>query len=296
MQKYSLVILAAGMGSRFGSAKQVCPVGPSGEWLMEYSIFQAMNAGFSRFVIVTRPELRAEIDKKLGPILKNRAELRFAMQDRQDVPAGFKAPEGTKPLGTAHALWCCRNELPGPFGLINADDYYGQEAFSLLVKNWEAGGGLAMSAYRLDKTLSDFGGVNRGVCSCDEEGNLRAVDEVVEIRKTDGHIRGIILKSKQPIELKGSDLVSMSCWGFTPELFPDLEEGLKAFCVQSARAEYYLPDALSDYIARHGAKLKVLNSSDTWMGMTYKEDTDALTVSLASFHERGLFPNPLWKA
>ncbi len=287
------------MASRFGSPKQVCPVGPSGEWLMEYSMYQAMRAGFSRFVIVTRAELEAELAARLGPILKNKAELRFVIQNRQDLPAGAldegRLPEGTKPLGTAHALWCCRKELVGPFGLINADDYYGQEAFTLLVKNWEAGGGLAMSAYRMDKTLSEFGGVNRGLCSCDKDGNLSAVDEAVDIQIKDGRIRGIILKSRQPIVLEGSQLVSMSCWGLTPELFPELETGLRAFCRQSARTEYYLPDALSSYIAGKGAKLKVLDSPDSWMGMTYKEDIDALTKSLADFHKQGLFPTPLWQ-
>ncbi len=295
MKQYSLVILAAGMASRFGSPKQIHPVGPAGEWLMEYSMYQALKAGFSRFVIVTRPELESELEKKLGAILNDKAELRFVTQDRKDVPAGCKAPDGIKPLGTAHALWCCRKELLSPFGLINADDYYGQEAFSLLVKNWNAGGGLSMSAYRLDKTLSDFGGVNRGICSCDKNGNLLSVDEVLDIRMQEGRIRGSSLKSKELVELAGSRLVSMSCWGLTPELFPDLEAGLKVFCSQSARTEYYLPDALSDYIASHGAALKVLDSPDSWMGMTYKEDIEALTKSLAVFHAQGLFPSPLWK-
>jgi NDP-sugar pyrophosphorylase family protein len=288
------VILAAGLGSRYGDAKQVAGVGPDGEWLLEYAIHDALAAGFGDVVMVIRAGLREPLQDRLGPRVGN-ARLRFVEQSLDHVPAGCKPPrDRRKPLGTGHALWCCADHLNGPFAVINADDYYGRHAFRLLAKHFRHGSGPAMVGYRLDAALSEHGGVNRGICRLDPDGFLEAVTEYTDIALRDGRLTGTAPGGEREV-LAPDRVVSLNCWGLLPELLPDLEAGLRAFLADAGDSrEYYLPEAISRHLATHGHKLAVLPTSDTWLGLTYPDDHAKVVAALAALHANGMYPTTLW--
>jgi hypothetical protein len=290
----ALVILAAGLGSRYGDAKQVAGVGPDGEWLLEYAIHDALAAGFGDVVMVVRAELRESLQERLGPRIGN-ARLRFVEQSSERVPAGCEPPRGRrKPLGTGHALWCCAELLHGPFTVINADDYYGRHAFGLLAEHFGQGSGPAMVGYRLDAALSEHGGVNRGVCRVDPDGFLEDVTEYTDIAMCEGRLMGTAPGDEREA-LAPDRVVSLNCWGLLPELLPDLETGLRAFLADPGDSrEYYLPEAISRHLARHGRKLAVLPTADTWLGLTYPDDHAKVVAALAALHANGAYPTPLW--
>jgi NDP-sugar pyrophosphorylase family protein len=288
------VILAAGLGSRYGDAKQVAGVGPDGEWLLEYAIHDALGAGFDDVVMVIRAELRESLQQRLGPKVGN-ARLHFAEQSPNRVPAGCEPPRGRrKPLGTGHALWCCADLLHGPFAVINADDYYGRHAFGLLAEHFRRGQGPAMVGYRLDAALSRYGGVNRGVCRLDPDGFLEDVTEYTDIALREGRLTGTAPGGEREV-LAPDRVVSLNCWGLLPELLPDLEAGLRTFLADPGESrEYYLPEAISRHLARHGRKLAVLPSGDTWLGLTYPDDYPKVVAALTALHADGTYPTPLW--
>jgi NDP-sugar pyrophosphorylase family protein len=288
------VILAAGLGSRYGDAKQVAGVGPDGEWLLEYAMHDALAAGFGDVVMVIRAELREPLQERLGSRVGN-ARLRFVEQSLDRVPAGCRPPSGRrKPLGTGHALWCCADQLHGPFAVINADDYYGRHAFHLLAKHFREGDGPAMVGYRLDATLSLNGGVNRGMCRLDPGGFLEDVAEYTDIALRDGRLTGSAPGGKREV-LAPDRVVSLNCWGLLPGLLPDLEAGLRVFLADAGGSrEYYLPKAISRHLARHGHKLAVLPTADTWLGLTYPDDHAKVVAALATLHANGTYPTPLW--
>lgn len=290
----ALVILAAGLGSRYGDAKQVAGVGPDGEWLLEYAIHDALAAGFGEIVMVIRAELRESLQQRLGPKVGN-ARLHFAEQSPNRVPAGCEPPRGRrKPLGTGHALWCCADLLHGPFAVINADDYYGRRAFGLLAEHFRRGQGPAMVGYRLDAALSRYGGVNRGVCRLDPDGFLEDVTEYTDIALREGRLTGTAPGGEREV-LAPDRVVSLNCWGLLPELLPDLEAGLRTFLADPGESrEYYLPEAISRHLARHGRKLAVLPSGDTWLGLTYPDDYPKVVAALTALHADGTYPTPLW--
>lgn len=291
----ALVILAAGLGSRYGDAKQIAGVGPDGEWLLEYAVHDALAAGFTSVVMVIREELCAALTERLAPRLEGRAELRLVEQTFDRVPAGCVAPTGRKkPLGTGHALWCCAPLLHGPYAVINADDYYGCSAFGLLAKHFAANANPAMVGYRLDATLSSHGGVNRGVCRVDARGHLQAVSEYLDIGMRDGHLAGTAPNgTRQP--LNPDTVVSLNCWGLTPALLPDLELGLREFLTHAGeKDEYFLPHAITQHLARHGEALSVLPTGDAWLGLTYPGDHELVVAAIAALHESRAYPTPLW--
>lgn len=290
----ALVILAAGLGSRYGDAKQVAGVGPGGEWLLEYAIHDALAAGFGEIVMVIRAELRESLQERLGPRVGS-TRLRFVEQSPERVPAGCKPPRGRrKPLGTGHALWCCTDLLHGPFAVINADDYYGRHAFGLLAGHFHHGNGPAMVGYRLDAALSEHGGVNRGVCRVNPDGFLKDVIEYTDIALRDGRLAGTAPGGEREV-LVPDRVVSLNCWGLVPELLPDLEDGLRAFLADAGDSrEYFLPEAISLHLARHGRKLAVLPTDDTWLGLTYPDDYPKVVAALAALHASGTYPTPLW--
>lgn len=290
----ALVILAAGLGSRYGDAKQVARVGPDGEWLLEYAIHDALAAGFGDVVMVIRAELRDSLQERLGPRVGN-ARLHLVDQSPDQVPAGCEPSRGRrKPLGTGHALWCCAGLLHGPFAVINADDYYGRHAFRLLAEHFRRGYGPAMVGYRLGAALSEHGGVNRGVCRLGPDGFLEEVTEYTGIAMRAGRLTGTA-PGGQREAIAPDRVVSLNCWGLLPELLPELEEGLRTFLADPGDSrEYFLPEAISRHLARHGRKLAVLPTDDTWLGLTYPDDYPKVVAALAALHANGTYPTPLW--
>jgi hypothetical protein len=295
MSDPALVILAAGLGSRYGDRKQVAGVGPDGEWLLEYAIHDALAADFGQVVMVIRRELRDALHARLTPHLQGRAALHFVEQTLDKLPAGCEAPrDRSRPLGTGHALWCCAPLLRGPFAVINADDYYGRDAFRLLAVHFRDGGQPAMVGYRLDATLSSHGGVNRGVCRVDADGQLETVTEIIDIAVRDGVLAGTTPDGART-PLAPDAVVSLNCWGLLPDLLPDLEEGLREFLPHAgARKEYFLPHAIATHLAKHHQSLAVLPSGDAWMGLTYANDRPLVADAMAGLHVQHAYPTPLW--
>lgn len=292
----ALVILAAGLGSRYGNAKQIVGVGPNGEWLLEYAIHDALAAGFTSIVMVIRAELRAQLLARLTPLLHGRADLQLVEQTPDQVPTGCHAPAGrTKPLGTGHAVWCCAPWLHGPFAVINADDYYGRDAFVLLADHFRAAATPAMVGYRLDATLSPHGEVNRGVCRVDAEGNLLDIAEYTHIAVRTGVLRGTPPTGDAQI-LAADSMVSLNCWGLLPDMLPDFESGLREFLAHAGTTdEYFLPHAIDRHLALRGRKLAVLRGDCEWLGLTYPDDHPRVAARLAAMHAARAYPTPLWK-
>jgi hypothetical protein len=291
----TLVILAAGLGSRYGDAKQIEGVGPDGEWLLEYAIHDALAAGFSRVVLVIRPPLRDVLSQRLATRLHGRAELDLVEQTFDRIPAGCRVPAGReKPLGTGHALWCCAHLLEGPFAVINADDYYGREAFRLLAGHFRGSPRPAMVGYRLDATLSSHGGVNRGVCRVDADGHLADVSEFTDITDDEGLLTGQGPDGARQ-RLAPEAVVSLNCWGLLPDMLPGLQRGLRAFLAQAGpRDEYFLPHAIASHLSTRHESLSVLTTRDTWMGLTYPDDRPRVIDAIAALHRIGAYPTPLW--
>lgn len=291
----ALVVLAAGLGSRYGDTKQVAGVGPDGEWLLEYAIHDALAAGYAQVVLVIRAALREALERRLAPRLRERAALHFVEQTLDLVPSGCRVAAGrSKPLGTGHALWCCAPLLQGPFAAINADDYYGSGAFRLLADHFRRSRGPAMVGYRLAATLSTHGSVNRGVCRVDRDGHLEDVTEFTDIAMHDGTLAGTGPDGIRK-RLTQDAVVSLNCWGLLPSLLPDLEHGLREFLAHAGDAEeYFLPHAIAAHLAAHRESLSVLPGHDTWLGLTYPDDRARVVAAIAALHAEGVYPTPLW--
>ncbi|MGH8190439.1 MAG: hypothetical protein ACREP2_03230, partial [Rhodanobacteraceae bacterium] len=245
-------------------------------------------------VMVIRAELRDALEQRLAPHLP-RGGLRFIEQSSDRVPTGCEPARGrTKPLGTAHALWCCASFLHGPFAVINADDYYGRHAFGLLAEHFGHGEGPAMVGYRLDATLSEHGGVNRGVCRIDRGGFLEDVTEYTGITPDGKKLIGTT-PDGECRTLAPDSVVSLNCWGLLPKILPDLETGLRTFLADAeATREYYLPHAIAQHLAARGQKLAVLPTEDRWLGLTYPEDRAQVVAAIAALHAQRVYPTPLW--
>lgn len=275
------------MGSRYGGLKQLDAVGPNGETLLDYSVYDAIRAGFSRIVFLIRRGIETEFREKVGSRYAGKIDIGYAYQELDDLPAGYTPPPGrTKPWGTAHAVWCARAAIGETFAAINADDFYGAETFGA------AGGFLravdlharpaqfAMVAFRLGKTLSEHGTVARGICTVDSTGFLRGIEEVTDIaRQADGRIvgSGRLLDEATP--------VSMNFWAFTPEVFPLLEKELRRFLgvdSGSEKAECYLPSAIAAMVGENLAQVSVFETTSDWFGVTYREDRERVVQSIAA--------------
>jgi hypothetical protein len=293
MSTPALLVLAAGMGSRYGGLKQLDGVGPNGETLLDYSVHDAIRAGFSRAVFLIRRDIEAEFRDKVGSRYAGKIEVGYAFQELDDLP-GFTPPPGrAKPWGTAHAVWCARDAIATSFAAINADDFYGAESFRVMagfLRDVQAGAApaqFAMSAFRLGRTLSEHGTVARGICTVGPDGLLRGIEELTDIaRREDGSIAASarILAADTP--------VSMNFWGFTPQVFPLLQEELVGFLAvqgQSEKAECYLPSAVADMIASQRAQVRVLPTASDWFGVTYREDRERVVSSIAALVARGYY-------
>lgn len=296
MAKPTLVIMAAGLGSRYGGLKQIDPVGPKGQIIMQYSIFDAYRAGFRRLVFLIRQDLEDAFEQRAGAWARELMEVSYAYQAPDMLPEGFQAPEGReKPYGTGHAVWCVRDKVKGPFAVINADDFYGPEAFQRLyefLSNAQDGEKYhwCMAGYQIENTLSESGGVARGVCQTDADGFLTAIDERLDIARRGGRITdetGLYLPEGTP--------VSMNLWGFTPSVFDELDALLRLYLEKELpqnplKAECFLPRAADIAIREKRADVKVLKTSAKWYGVTYKQDKPAVMHALAQMTEQGIYP------
>ena len=308
----TLVIMAAGIGSRYGGGiKQLASVGPSGEIIMDYSVYDALEAGFNKIVFVIRKDLEADFKEIIGNRMEQICHVEYAFQEKDDLPAGFTVPEGrTKPWGTGHAILAVRDIVKEPFAVINADDYYGKAAFRqvydfLAASADGASGGAVestvpaeycMAGFVLKNTLSDNGTVTRGICQVGKDGYLLKVDETRNIRKTpqgavaeqrDGTVRVLDVESH----------VSMNMWGLTPEFLDVLKEGFPRFLEehgQELKTEYLLPEIIDQKLREGKARVKVLETPDQWYGITYLEDREAVAKAITELVEEGKYPGKLF--
>jgi NDP-sugar pyrophosphorylase family protein len=289
----TLLVLAAGMGSRYGGLKQIDPVGPTGEPVLDYAVFDARRAGFGRVVFVIRRDFEALFREKIGARYAGRIAVDYVFQSLDALPAGFTVPAGReKPWGTAHAVWCARDAVKENFAAINADDFYGADSFAQLANflSGARGAQAAMVGFRLANTLSEHGAVSRGVCVADAAGALRSITEQTGILASD-------IGAGPGRKFSGDELVSMNCWGFTPALFAALDAQLREFLAArsgDAKAEFYLPAAVSEQIARGLASVRVLPTAGAWFGVTYREDKPRVTAAIAELVRRGVYPENLW--
>ena len=278
------------MGSRYGGLKQMDPVGPSGETVLDYAVFDALRAGFGRVVFVIRREFEEAFRSAVTAKYAGRIAVGFVFQSTGDLPAGSQVPTGReKPWGTGHAVWCARGVINGPFAVINADDFYGAAAFTRLAAflGGAEGGRFAIVGFRLGNTLSENGAVSRGVCR-EQGGRLVSIVEETQITRAD---------VGPGLRFSGHEVVSMNFWGFTPALFEELDAGLRSFLAQRGadpKSEFYLPSAVSDLISRGRATVEVLSSDDTWFGVTYREDRPHVAAAIASLVRSGAYPAGLF--
>lgn len=287
----SLVVLAAGMGSRYGGLKQIDPVGPSGETVLDYAVFDAVRAGFDRVVFVIRKDFEALFREKIGARYAGKVAVDYVFQALDALPAGFTPPAGReKPWGTGHAVWCAKSAIDGNFAVINADDFYGADSFARLGTFLKAarGGEFSMVGFKLSNTLSEHGTVARGVTAADASGALTSIVEHTGIDPKDVGVGK---------KYSGDEIVSLNCWGFTPALFAGLDGQLQEFLAARAtepKAEFYLPAAVSTMISRGQATVKVLPTESTWFGVTYREDKPRVEASIAALVQAGKYPQKLW--
>lgn len=295
----TLVIMAAGLGSRYGGNKQIDRIGPNGEILMEYSIHDAVAAGFDRVVFVIRESMAELFRQMIGDKIAQRVEVAYAYQEYASLPGGFAVPEGrTKPYGTVHAVTCAKDVVDGPFAVINADDYYGRDAFAAMAQQLRTMSGkqAAMVAYRLCNTVSENGHVTRGVCAVNDGGYLETVEERYEIMPfPDGTIRDKRLNPAGDI-LDPQAPVSMNFWGFTPWFFEAGEGALADFLAGEGdplKKEYPLPTLVDRLMREEQLPVRVLTTDAVWFGVTYKEDKDSVAQELRALHDAGFYPPAL---
>ena len=302
--KVSLVIMAAGLGSRYGGDKQVDGIGPNGEILMEYSIYDALRAGFGKVVFIIKPGMEPMMRRLCGDYLAKKTardgspvEVAYVVQDFTSIPAFYTVPQGrVKPFGTVHALLCAAKAVQEPFCVINADDYYGIDAYRTIYQalvQLPAEGKAAMVGYLLENTASLHGTVSRGICQV-EDGKLQSIREALKIQLyPDGSLKD--LAEDRP--LAPDTVVSMNFWGFTPSIFPALEAYFEAFLRTQAgddiKAECLLPVMVGDQLAKGALEVSVLRSADKWFGMTYREDREVVAAALRQLHQRGDYPASL---
>ena len=308
MKQPVLVVMAAGMGSRYGGLKQIDPVGSHGEAILDFSLFDAYEAGFRTAVIIIKEAIREDFLGTVGKRLeKSPLEIRYAYQELHKIPEGFAIPEGrTKPWGTCHAVWCAKEAIDGaPFAVINADDYYGKSAFKVIynylcqaedTQQYD----YCMVGYQLGNTVTEHGSVARGVCVVNKEGYLTDVVERTQIEKYPGGIHFTEDGGETWTDLPEDAPVSMNMWGYTPSFLQEVEEGFPAFFTRDVpnnplKAEYYLPKAVADLLAQKKATVKMLHSEDHWFGVTYAADKPRVMAALKALADAGKYPDGLWK-
>jgi hypothetical protein len=298
MTKPTLLVLAAGMGSRYGGLKQIDPVGPAGETIIDYSIFDAMRAGFGKLVFVIRKDIEQQFREIVGARFEKRIAVEYVYQELDKLPAPYTLPAGrTKPWGTTHAILMAEGVVKEPFAAINADDFYGQQAYQLIAKHLASGTpDYAMAGFVLKNTLSDHGTVARGVSRVDANNYLTHIVELMKIERA-----GTGAKDTGPdgkiTKLTGDEAVSMNFWGFTPALFPQLRVEFEKFLKRAGgeqKSECYIPATVGELVTGGRARCKVLRSSDSWFGVTYREDRPQVVESIRRLIAQGKYPEKLW--
>ncbi|MEO5583510.1 MAG: sugar phosphate nucleotidyltransferase [Saprospiraceae bacterium] len=301
--KPSLIILAAGMGSRYGGLKQLDQFGPNGEAIIDYSLYDALNAGFGKIIFIIRESFKADMVNAFAHKLEGKVEYHFVNQDISMVPPGIAVhPERTKPWGTAHAVWVAKEFIQEPFGVINADDFYGAESYKTLADfltglSPEDTSSYCTIGYYLRNTLSDHGTVNRGICTVDESNCLVAVNERTKIKRFPDCIIRYDSESEDPKPLKDDDFASMNMWGCVPAYFDVMDRHFKMFLEEHSmetKSEYYIPTLIDYMIEQKLASVQVLPSESSWFGVTYPEDKPAVMQSLQRLLAEGIYPPNLW--
>ena len=293
MKNMTLLIMAAGMGSRYGGLKQLDEVGPSGETIIDYSVYDAIQAGFSKVVFIIRKDFEDAFKSKISNKFSNDIQVEFVFQDIHLLPTGYSAPkERIKPWGTGHAILCASNVIDGPFNAINADDYYGRESFKTIVDYYKNGNdSFSMVAFQLEKTLSDFGAVTRGLCSVKD-------DHLISVVETENLVKeNIGVSSNSDLDLKGNEPVSMNMWGFTPTIFDYLNEMFELFLsknIHDQKSEFLIPSVINDLINSDSEVVQVLYSKSSWFGVTYKQDKSYVVQQIKKLVDRGFYPNKLF--
>ena len=305
MKKPQLVIMAAGLGSRFGGLKQMAPVDPQNHWIIDYSIFDAVRAGFGDIILIVKPENEQLFRDTLGKRIGSAANIIYVHQRPEILPAGFSVPEGrVKPWGTAHAVLCAKDVIDAPFSVINADDFYGKDSFKIihdyLVSDHPADE-YAMVGYQVENTLTENGHVARGVCAMDESGQfLTGIVERTHIEPRDGGAAFTEDDGKTFTFLPNGTTVSMNFWGFTPEILKEIEGRFASFLVENLpknplKCEYFLPLIPNQLIVEGKAKVRVLPCPEKWYGVTYQPDMPQVQAAIAQMKKDGLYPLSLWK-
>lgn len=282
------------MGSRYGGLKQIDAVGPSGETILDFSVYDASRAGFGQIVFVIRRDIEDAFRQSIGARFEQRIPVKYVFQEIDDLPPGFTVPAGrTKPWGTTQAVLAAAEVIHEPFAVINADDFYGQESFQSLSRHLQTeSSGYAMIGFILRNTLSEFGSVARGISAVDENGYLASVVEVTGIERDSGEI-----KAGGGIRLSGDEIVSMNMWGFTPRVFDQLRAYFESFLEANSldqRAECYLPNAVNSLIHSGESRVRVLPTSEAWFGVTYREDRPRVVESIGRLVSSGVYPERLW--
>ena len=299
--KPTLFVLAAGMGSRYGGLKQLDGVGPSGETIMDYSIYDAVHAGFGKLVFVIRKSFEKDFREKIVKKYEHKIPVELVFQDLDNLPAGFSVPEGReKPWGTNHAVMMGKDVIHEPFAVINADDFYGRESYKILAdylsKLNDTRNQYCMVGYRVGNTLSESGTVARGICETDAEGNLTGVVERTQVMRIDGEVK-YKDENDQWISIPDNTPVSMNMWGFTPDYFEHSEKYFVEFLkknIQNPKAEFFIPLVVNELIINNTAKVKVLDTPSKWFGVTYAEDRPGVVAKLHQLVDDGVYPSPLW--
>lgn len=305
MKKPVLIIMAAGMGSRYGGLKQADPVDEQGHVIMDFSVYDALRAGFEEVIFVIKRENEEMFRQQIGDRIAKHAKVRYVFQETGNVPAWFTVPEGrVKPWGTAHAVLSCKDVVDGPFAVINADDYYGTHAFSLIYDYLSSHEDddlyrYMMVGFKLGNTLTDSGHVSRGVCKVDQNKNLLSICERVHIEKRGEGAAFSEDDGETFTDISPEETVSMNLWGFTASFMKELAEGFEVFLrdqvpANPLKAEYFLPSVVGKLIGEGKAGVKVLQSHDRWYGMTYQEDKAAVQAAIARLKEQGVYPEKLW--
>lgn len=304
MEEPVLVIMAAGMGSRYGGLKQIDPIDEEGHIIIDFSLYDAMEAGFKKVIFIIKREMEEEFKEVIGDRMSSFFEVDYAYQELNRLPEGFQVPEGrVKPWGTGHAILSCQGLIDGPFAVINADDYYGKSAFSKIygyLSAFKDENRYCMVGYRLKNTLTEHGYVARGVCQVSEKRELIDIHERTQIEKRGEDAAYTDDGGATYTELSGDSMVSMNLWGFTKGILTELEERFRDFLRTALvenplKGEYFLPNVVGELVKEKKVKVDVLSSHDRWYGVTYKEDKPVVIEAIKELKRRGLYPEQLWR-
>ena len=301
-----LVVMAAGMGSRYGGLKQIDPVDEQGHIIMDFSIYDAVKAGFKKVVFIIKKENEESFKEAIGDRLSKQIQVEYVFQELTNLPDGFSVPEGrVKPFGTGHAILCCMDVVDAPFAVINADDYYGSHAFQVIYDYLTTHEDddkyrYTMVGYVLENTLTEKGHVARRVCMTDEDNNLTGIQERTHIEKRNGQAAFTEDDGATWTEIPNDSIVSMNMWGFTPSILQELKAGFPVFLEENLKknplkCEYFLPSVVGNLLTEEKATVKVLKSTDKWFGVTYKEDKPVVVAAIRKMKEDGLYPEKLWE-